>query len=103
MMFVAGGIIYVNTREYRIEEFVGSTSYEGKTYSNLVTIDGFGWPLCACRKFHYGVAHIPEGYYFNRWPLIADIAIGLALTALVGFVCQMIVRSTYGTDRGAEP
>lgn len=99
----AGGLLYANLRPYVMEEFSGSTSYEGKIYSNHVLIEGRGWPLTAVRHFIYGVPEIPHGYYWDRKALIADILVALLiLGAFILTVEGFIGARQHGKSSGSR-
>lgn len=91
-MFLAGGLLWLNTRTVQLEGFTGSTTYNGITYENYVIIQGYGWPLTMARHFIYSEQAVPPGTYWNTWNLLGNIGIALMIVLLSGFVIERVLR-----------
>ena len=111
LMFVAGGLIWANTTERRghLEGWVSSTTPELKDWVFQET--SVGWPLLF-HKWHPSVGKLqpplrPPGSSMERprrddwgppdpsWSFVAlaaDLALALAVVALVGFLCEWRIR-----------
>ena len=74
MTLVAGGTLWINMREYTVETVNGVTSYNGKSYSNTLTIHACGWPARHRMRFTYSHPDIPA---WSRWQF-KELALNLA-------------------------
>ncbi len=92
LMFAAGGLLWLNTRAVPLEAFVGSTSYNGATYENYVTITGFGWPFTCARHFIYSEKKIPAGTYWEMRYLLGDMGVAVVILVLVCSCAEWLTR-----------
>lgn len=92
LMFLAAILLWLNTRTVQLESFVGSTSYQGKTYENYVIIQGHGWPLTCAKHFIYSEKIIPPGTYWNSQNLLGNLAIAFIILGLSGFIIERSTR-----------
>jgi hypothetical protein len=92
LMFLAATLLWLNMRAVHLEGFVGSTSYEGKTFENYVIIQGHGWPLTCAKHFTYSEKTIPPGTYWNSQNLLGNLAIAFIILSLSGIVIEHFTR-----------
>ena len=103
MMFVAGGLMWMNTSNRGLYEIVGGSAY-GPTEIDSYAVST-GWPFIAVLRSGkaFEAEHTSEGYSIDRtpagespimidyWIASLDTIFGLALLLILCLVCESII------------
>jgi len=122
LMFVAGGLVWLNVRKVETGECEKPENYWPSSISITspahLDTHGRGWPSyfqTYWRKFYlepgsYGTVSEPKpgwnvgsGVHWERWPILYNILVALAILAGVGGVVEWVVRRSIMAGQGATP